>query len=526
MLNTEVFKLPQTGTLHSHTVVILLMILFLQVSSDRDRSSSLRTVQGTSMILRSNIRCLLLILASLTTVLSSSLNHTCETFSMADQVRMNCNMSLVEGIPADTTVFDPTIYCSGGCIIDTGSQSTIFAQNFRIDAHIIRTSKILDREAMVLQSTAPEPVVFIVTIINTDASYIIQLNIHIIDINDNVPTFIQNGVILQENLSFSIYESQTVNRELHLFQAIDFDEGPNGTSSYVLIDPSDPPYFNLTFQTNAANLPSAVVLKNLFPLDRELNDSFTLTLFAYEGTENPRNDTLHVTVNILDIDDNIAIFTPSEYTSSPFESVPLNTTITKIIAHDEDEGSNAAIKYTIKHVCGKQTESSHCNDISSPFILDSETGELTLAHHLDYETIVEYHVNIEAHNPNVNNGGTSTALVTVTVQDINDNPPRVIHLPSSHDLSESSVVGLSVLQFEVSDPDSPQFSQSNVWLLDAATRQNSTTFGLQPSQSQFISIIQLKKVDREIRNNYSLIVYAEDKLNTSLYIEVPFNIIC
>ena len=254
---------------------------------------------------------------------------------------MNCDMTLVEGIPADMTVFDPTIFidCSGGCIIDAGSQSTIFAQNFRIDAHVIKTSKILDREAMVLQSTAPEPVVFIVTIINTDTSYIMQLNIHIIDINDNVPTFIQNGVILQENLSFSIYESQTVNRELCLFQAMDFDEGPNGTSSYVLIDPSDPPYFNLTFQTNAANLPSAVTLRNLFPLDRELNDSYTLTLFAYEGTENPRNDTLHVTMNILDIDDNIAIFTPSEYTSSPFESVPLNTTITKVIAHDEDEGS-------------------------------------------------------------------------------------------------------------------------------------------------------------------------------------------
>ena len=438
---------------------------------------------------------------------------------MANQVRMNCNMSLVEGIPADTTVFDPTSYCSGGCIIDAGSQSTIFAQNFRIDAHVIKTSKILDREAMVLQSTAPEPVVFIVTIINTDASYIIQLRIHIIDINDNVPTFIQgNGI----NYTFPIQESQTVNRDLHLFRAIDNDEGPNGTSSYVLIDPSDPPYFNITLQTTA---PSSVELKNLFPLDRELNDSFTFTLIAYEGTENPRNDTLHVTINIVDIDDNIAIFTPSEYTSSPFESVPLNTTITKVIAHDEDEGSNAVIEYTIKRVCGKQTESSHCNDISSPFILDSETGELTLSHHLDYETIVEYRVNIEAHNPNVNNGGTSTALVTVTVQDINDNPPRVIHLPSSHDLSESSVVGLSVLQFEVFDPDSPQFSQSNVMLLDATTRQNSTTFGLQPSPPTFISIIQLKKVDREMRNNYSLIVYAEDKLNTSLYIEVPFNII-
>ena len=350
---------------------------------------------------------------------------------MASQINLNCNVSLVERFPANTAVFNTTKYtdCSAGCTF-VAEIAPIYAQNFRDDAnYMIVTNKIIDREALVTSDTAPLPVVFRVTIIDSDTFYIIQLDIHIIDINDNVPTFIQNGVILQENYSFSIYESQTVNRELRLFQAMDFDEGPNGTSSYVLIDPSDPPYFNLTFQTNAANLPSAVTLRNLFPLDRELNGSFTLTLIAYEGTENPRNDTLYVTVNILDIDDNIVIFTPSEYTSSPFESVPLNTTITKVIAHDEDEGSNAVIEYTIKRVCGKQTESGHCNDITSPFILDSETGELTLSHHLDYETIVEYRVNIEAHNPNVHNGGTSTALVTVIVQDVSDNSP-VFNAPS------------------------------------------------------------------------------------------------
>ena len=479
------------------------------------------------MILRLDIELLYLLLVSLTSVLSLP-EHTCD-----NSVPRQCNVSLIEGQPANTLVFDTTMYfsddCEGCTVLPVSGNETAFNKHFRIEAGRILTNILLDREDMVARTTAPLPVFLKATIVDSGFVGRIQLTINIIDVNDNIPTFSSEGEPLANSMNMTIYESMVTDLSLLVVEAIDYDEGVNGTSSYVLLGQGDPPFFNLTIANFVAGRPSIAKLSNLLPLDRESNDSFTITIVAYEGTDNPQNDTLVVNLNIGDLDDNIAIFSPSEYTASPSEGAPINTTLTTVMAQDDDIGTNAVIEYSIERVCGKATESGFCGDINEanyPFILDRESGELKLSQTLDYESIVEYRINIDAFNPNNPSKGSSTALVTVNVQDLNDNAPVIGGLsPPTLDLKEDNQVSFSIKQIQVTDPDSAPFSKSNKFLLDATTRQNSTVFGLQDTASTYISIIQLTSIDREMKDRYDLILRAEDMLDPSLYAEIEFNVI-
>ena len=439
-------------------------------------------------------------------------------------------MSLIEGQPADTLVFDTTQYfnCAGCTVIAGSGNESAYEQNFRNDdATRILTKIPLDREAMVTRSTAPLPVFLRVTIVDGTFSNLLEIRINIIDLNDNVPIISSNGAPLPNTMSKNFSETM-ITGPLLTVEAIDYDEGANGTSSFVLLGQSEPPFFNLTVGSYVAGRPSTAKLSNLLPLDRESNESFTVTIVAYEGTDNPQNDTLVVTINIDDSNDNNAIFAPSQYTVSLSEGAPINTTLTTVMAHDIDIGTNAAIEYSIERICGKATESGFCgnlNEADYPFILDRESGELILSQTLDYESTIEYRINIDAFNPNYPSKGSSTALVTVNVEDLNDNPPVIGGLSPTLNLREDSQVSFSIKQIQVTDPDSAPFSKSRVLLLNADTLENSTVFGVQPSVNTYVSLIQLADIDREMKDRYDLIIRAEDLLDPSLYTEIEFSII-
>ena len=441
-----------------------------------------------------------------------------------------CTVRLVEVVPGGTLVFNTPDYltCENCFHQVEPSFSNVFDEYFRFEDGTMRifTSRNLSREDLVIRSTAPEPVMIGVKIIrvNSLTTTTVHIVIHIIDLNDNVPTFTSGNTSLPDHINLQISEGQSVNIAILVVEAVDYDEGMNGTSSYELLGQSDPPHFNISIGYLAGRA-STAELYNILPLNREVNDSFVLTIVAYEGTENPRNDTLVVTINVEDVDDSIAVFVPSEYSIFPAEDTPVNTTVTTVTAYDDDIGTNAAIQYEIQRVCGRTSESAHCMDISEasyPFALDSESGVLTLSKSLDYEQRVEYRVTVDAFNPNNKMGGTSTALVKVSVQDVNDNPPQVSEL-NNLSIPENNPAGSSITSFVVEDPDSPQFAKFNVSLLDMTTQMNSTVFGLRPPESRRISIIQLTALNREQINNYSLLVRAYD-LNSSLFVEVPFTI--
>ena len=52
-------------------------------------------------------------------------------------------------------------------------------------------------------------------------------------------------------------------------------------------------------------------------------------------------------ITIIDVNDNVPVFTRPLYTAQVKEDVPLGVTILKVEAEDKDSGENARVSYTV-----------------------------------------------------------------------------------------------------------------------------------------------------------------------------------
>lgn len=445
--------------------------------------------------------------------------------------KMNCSVDIVEEVEAGTLVFDtvqhlPDYDGSNDQFIFLSSESSLFDEHFQYDdTYEITTTGVFDREVMVSRDTAPFPVNLTVDIaFYHGLEFVgITLFINIIDLNDNVPIFKRGSVLLVDGvLALTVTESPIPNNFLFL-EPVDYDEGDNGSTIYALIQ-ADPPFFNMTIDQDNGGIPILQVKPN-DELDREIQDYHEFQITASEGTENPNIATLNVSLTVGDIDDSGPSFPITEFTRNVSEESMINTTIVQVMANDPDAGTNAEIEYVITDVCARASSiDSSCIDVSQPwpFALDTESGILTLGEMLNYEDAVRYRITIDARNPN-NPIGSATAVVKIEVQDINDQPPRVINFQPIGNLSEKAAVDSIFATFEVHDSDSEANSKYNLSLLDQTTQQMSTTFNLQ--YGSLISVVLSTKVDREIKDRYDLVIVAVDSLNSSLNTTYPFTVL-
>ena len=437
-----------------------------------------------------------------------------------------CAVYIAEEVPDDTLVFKTVDYISGGFLFSNtpGGQNISFDNYFTKDSNgEIRTKGTFDRELMVNRETAPYPVQVVHNIYSNANDYI-ELTIHVVDLNDNVPRFKMGLNYLGDNYTEEIYESlNPVPSTILTLEAVDYDEGPNGTASVKLIEPGVQ-MFNMSIE-NISSRPSIIKIKPLLALDREYRDNYTFQLIASEGTANPVVTTVNVSIVVKDIDDNSPMFEMPEYYRNISEQSPINTSVVTVLASDADIGTNAEVGYSIREICSKSSESAPCLNLAEPswpFALDTESGLLTITDMLNYEDVVEYTVTVDATNPHVSKGGSSTALVRVEILDVNDNAPQVYDF-SIGDFSEGSAVGSLYTTFRVKDADSPPFSKFHLSLLDAATLINTTVFGIE-TDSQLFRIVSLSKVDRETKDHYDLILKAVDSLNPNLFNTYNFTI--
>ncbi|XP_063710939.1 protocadherin Fat 1-like isoform X6 [Symsagittifera roscoffensis] len=158
-----------------------------------------------------------------------------------------------------------------------------------------------------------------------------------------------------------------------------------------------------------------VRVKTLSPLDREVKDSYNLTLTAFDLSPPYHNYSVSVTIRILDENDNYPKFLFSgnqqlSYVAAIKENVYQNEPILQVKTVDDDLGDNSRVSYSLPIK----------NDF---FSVDKDSGNLYQLQALDRE-MKSYHVfKIEA----VDHGTPSLkshAVINITVRDVNDNPPK------------------------------------------------------------------------------------------------------
>ncbi|XP_073477086.1 protocadherin gamma-C5-like isoform X21 [Aquarana catesbeiana] len=265
---------------------------------------------------------------------------------------------------------------------------------------------------------------------------IFSLDIDIQDINDNSPTFVFNNRIIEVT---EFWTSPGAKFSLEI--AKDLDIGVNGVSQYIL---STNPYFSLSVKNRKdGTLIPQLILEKV--LDREEKQEHNLILTAIDGGEPARSGSCHITITVLDINDNPPVFDQSVYKLNLKENIPLYTVILTLNASDLDEGANGEILYyTDEHTSESAREK---------FSLNEHNGQICIIGSVDFEEANFYEISIKA----VDKGLPKLegdCVVHIEVEDVNDNYPEISFASMANEIPENAPVGTAVGFINVVDKDS------------------------------------------------------------------------
>ncbi|KAM4732200.1 protocadherin alpha-3-like [Anableps anableps] len=312
-----------------------------------------------------------------------------------------------------------------------------------------------------------------------------RIEIVISDVNDNVPTFVENS------FSINISESSPAGERFLLPLAVDADSGSNSVKTYKL---SGSEYFSLDVQSGGEHSASAelVLLK---ALDREKEATIKLTLTAIDGGRPPKTGTVHIIIKVLDANDNTPSFSKTLYKARVNEHSPIGTKIIQLNATDLDEGENSKVIYSlVKRATFNPAEI---------FFMDSETGSITLKSKLDYEiqSVYEIHVQATDRGPLPRR---SNAKLLIEVIDVNDNTPEIAVTSLMNSVKEDAEIGSVVALITVTDKDGGKNGQTRCKLV------GSTPFKLHSNYKSYYSLAVDGPLDREAHGSYNLTVVAND----------------
>ncbi|MEE6478636.1 hypothetical protein FKM82_011911, partial [Ascaphus truei] len=321
-----------------------------------------------------------------------------------------------------------------------------------------------------------------------------SVEIKILDINDNSPTFLTADHIIKIT---ELVTSPGVQFSLDIAQ--DPDVGINDISQYRL-NPN--PYFSLTVKNrkDGTLIPELVLEK---ALDREEKEQHNLILTALDGGEPPRSGSCQITIIVLDINDNAPVFERSNYKIHLLENPSFKTVIMTLNATDLDEGPNGEIEYFLD----RRTSDS----AKELFNLNQQTGDIFIMGVVDFEQCNFYELSIRAKDK-----GTPAlegrCFIQVEVEDANDNAPEIIFSSMINEVPENAALGTAVGFLSVRDRDSGK--NGEVYLEVSSN----LPFEFKPFKNHY-SLVTNEILDREKISQYIIQLIATDLGSPPLHTE-------
>uniref|UniRef100_A0A8D3C617 Cadherin 7 n=1 Tax=Scophthalmus maximus TaxID=52904 RepID=A0A8D3C617_SCOMX len=306
---------------------------------------------------------------------------------------------------------------------------------------------------------------------------------------------------------FFVLEEYTGNEPLYVGKLhSDVDKG-DGKVKYVLSGEGSSSIFTIDENTGDIHATKR--------LDREAQAYYTLQAQAVDRlTDLPVEPKSEFVVKVQDINDNEPKFLDGPYLAGVPEMSPLGTMVVQVAATDADDptyGNSARVVYSIIH--------------GQPyFSVEPKTGVIrTALPNMDRETRDQYVLIIQAKDMVGQMGGLSgTTSVTVTLTDVNDNPPRFTHESYQYKVLESLSLQSVVARIKAADADIGSNAAMDYWIMDGdgPGMFNITT----DDDTQEGVIILLKPLDFETKSSFSLRIEATNRNIDSNFLSLgPFS---
>lgn len=253
------------------------------------------------------------------------------------------------------------------------------------------------------------------------------VTVHVRDYNDNQPTM--TIIFLSEDGSPRISEGAQPGQYVARISVTDPDYGEYANVN-VSLEGGDGK-FALTTKDSIIYL---VCVDQI--LDREERDTYELRVMATDSGSPPLRAESSFIIEVTDVNDNPPLFDQPVYRQVIPEVVFPGSFVLQVTARDKDQGPNGDISYSLLKDQGAYY---------SWFSIDSITGIITTSSQLDYEKNPNPSITVVA-----SDGGnpplSSTAVVNILLQDINDNEPIFERSFYNVSIKENTAPGTCILE--------------------------------------------------------------------------------
>ncbi|XP_055738210.1 cadherin-20-like [Salvelinus fontinalis] len=140
------------------------------------------------------------------------------------------------------------------------------------------------------------------------------------------------------------------------------------------------------------------------------------------------------------------------------------------------------------------------------FTIDDSTGDIHAIKRLDREVKAQYLLRAQAWNRQTDRPLEPQSEFIVKIQDINDNEPKFLEGPYQATIPEMSTIGTEVIRMTATDADDPTYGNSARVVYSIL--QGQPYFSVEPKTG--VVRVSLAGMDREVRENYSVIIQAKD----------------
>ncbi|XP_067306556.1 protocadherin Fat 4 [Pseudorasbora parva] len=299
--------------------------------------------------------------------------------------------------------------------------------------------------------------------------------ITVLDVNDCEPIFSSESLILH------VFENgEDSSQQTHQIYASDEDLGVNSQLTYSIESGNDESLFSLhsngTFQI-------------LEDLDREVKSQHILKVIAVDSGFPSLTSTGTLVIVVDDVNDNVPIFDIDTFNTRISEDSPVGTFFWRITASDLDEGTNGQLRYSLE-------------GLDVPFSINETSGDVFTISALDREVVALYSFFVTVTDGHPTKPLSSSADVSVKVEDVNDNFPSFLYGPYVAHVPVGITKGSIVCTVRAEDAD----AGLNAKLLFSLHGQQANLFSINPRTGTVFTTDSVKR-----RNDITVDVHVQDE---------------